>query len=354
MSTTLEDILTETATKIFKSRCTKELINEAEQGVFPIQLWNEVEEMGMTTMGIPEEAGGTGFIYKDALNILRIAGKYAAPIPLAETLVSNWLLHETGIIIGKSPKTIVLPSVNEIVEFTEDQDYWNISGQVKYVPFAECSSQIVVLGRTVNKEQIMGIVDRSQVLINGGQGLAGDSKDIVVFKNIRISKDSAKRIPNEIIKKVYNQLALTRIVLMSGALERVLELTVQHAKEREQFGRPIGKFQAVKQQLAVLAAQVSSGRTASDYVVDSINKGVDFEWEVAIGKVRLGEAVGIAVPIAHQVHAAIGFTYEHPLHHSTRRLWTWRDEYGNENKWAEELGSFILNDTNKPVWNLLI
>lgn len=354
MSTTLEEILTDTATKMFKSRCTKELINEAEQGIFPIQLWNEVEEMGMTTMGIPEEVGGTGFSYKDALNILRIAGKYSAPIPLAETLISNWLLHEKEIIIEDSPKVIALPNKNELVEFIEDKDHWSINGQVKNVPFAKFSSKIVVIGSTVNNQQIMGIVDRNQVLINEGKNLAGDAEDTVVFDNISIPKDSAKSIPIETIRKVYNQLALTRIVLMSGALERVLELTVQHAKEREQFGRAIGKFQAVKQQLAVLAGQVSSGRTASDYVIEAISNGNNFEQEVAIGKIKLGESVSVAVPIAHQVHAAIGFTYEHPLHHSTRRLWTWRDEYGNENKWAKELGNFILNKTSKPVWNLLV
>jgi len=72
--------------------------------------------------------------------------------------------------------------------------------------------------------------------------------------------------------------------------------------------------------------------------------------EVAVAKVRVGEAAGNGAAIAHQVHGAMGFTYEHSLHHSTRRLWAWREEFGNETLWAGRLGRLIAEHGAGELW----
>jgi alkylation response protein AidB-like acyl-CoA dehydrogenase len=132
--------------------------------------------------------------------------------------------------------------------------------------------------------------------------------------------------------------ALLRAAQMAGAMERALEIALEHANTRVQFGRAIGKFQAVQQMLALQASHTAAAAAAVDLGCDGLASG-DGLAECAVAKSRAGEAAGFAAEIAHQVVAAMGFTMEHPLHRYTRRLWSWRDEHGNEVFWNERLGA---------------
>ena len=76
----------------------------------------------------------------------------------------------------------------------------------------------------------------------------------------------------------------------------------------------------------------------------------DPSFEIAVAKVRVGEAAGIAAGLVHQVHGAIGFTYEHSLHFATRRLWSWRAEFGGESGWAMELGRRVAARGADALW----
>jgi acyl-CoA dehydrogenase len=131
-----------------------------------------------------------------------------------------------------------------------------------------------------------------------------------------------------------------RSVQMTGALEAVLELSVTYASDRRQFGSPLLRFQAIQEQLAILAAEVAATQAAVAVALD------EPDWQrTAAAKIRAGGAAGHAVRIAHQVHGAIGFTDEHQLHHFTRRLLSWRDEYGTEHEWAARLGSALVPES---------
>jgi acyl-CoA dehydrogenase len=137
--------------------------------------------------------------------------------------------------------------------------------------------------------------------------------------------------------------------MIAGAAERVLRESVQYANDRVQFGRPIGKFQAIQQSLAILAGEVTAAQTATLAACMSADRMPD-PCAVAMAKVRAGKAAGIAAGIGHQVHGAIGFTYEHSLHFATRRLWSWRSEYGAESHWAERLGIGAINRGGQNFW----
>ena len=142
---------------------------------------------------------------------------------------------------------------------------------------------------------------------------------------------------------------------MAGALEEVLELTVRYANERVQFGKPIGKFQAVQHQAAVLASHAAASSAAAHGALEALRRsqGTEIALEVMLAKIRIGEASGIAAAIAHQVHGAMGFTYEHVLHRSTRRLWSWRDEFGAEAHWAEQAGRLVSQTGGEGLWAYL-
>ena len=127
---------------------------------------------------------------------------------------------------------------------------------------------------------------------------------------------------------------LTRIALMAGALDRVYEITVRHASDRRQFGRPIGSFQAVQQHLVTIAQQAALAGVAADATARRPGG-----FEIAAGKLLANRAALTAGRAAHQVLGARGTTREHPLGQLTRRLWAWRSEYGDEHHWSTRLGA---------------
>jgi len=200
---------------------------------------------------------------------------------------------------------------------------------------------------------MVAAVDPGCCGISRGENLAGETRDDVTLDGVHAAGDEVAPAGGGVDEeRLRLRGALTRSVLMAGALDRVLELSVSHASERHQFGRPIGRFQAVQQQLATLAGEVAAAGTAADAAVVAAELG-DATFEVASAKVRTGEAAGKAAAIAHQVHGAIGFTERHPLHESTRRLWAWRDEFGAESEWAERLGSIIGGCGPENLWPIL-
>jgi alkylation response protein AidB-like acyl-CoA dehydrogenase len=119
-----------------------------------------------------------------------------------------------------------------------------------------------------------------------------------------------------------------------------------------QFGRPIAKFQAIQQQLALAAEQVAAAGVAVASAVVAADTS-DLAFAAGSAKLRVGEAAGKVCDIVHQVHGAIGFTHEHRLHQLTRRLWSWRDEFGVESAWALELGRLMASQGADGIWPFL-
>ena len=128
---------------------------------------------------------------------------------------------------------------------------------------------------------------------------------------------------------------------MAGALERTLEMTVAFANQRVQFGKPIGKFQAVQHQIAVMAEQVCAARMAARIGCESDGVWPD-PLRAAAAKSRTSEAAAIVAPLAHAIHGAIGITAELDLQLFTRRLHQWRAEHGSETYWNAILGRAVL------------
>lgn len=151
-----------------------------------------------------------------------------------------------------------------------------------------------------------------------------------------LGHDGPERLPLELA-------AVVTAAQMVGALERVLELSVAFANQRVQFGRPIGKFQAIQHQLAVMAEQVASARMAAQIGCQGRSQGwVPDRLRAAVAKSRTSEAAGIVAPMAHAIHGAIGITAELDLQLYTRRLHAWRVEHGSELAWNRVLGEAVL------------
>ena len=187
--------------------------------------------------------------------------------------------------------------------------------------------------------------------VTDAANLAGEPRGSFVFD--RVAAGGALLTPAQ-ASELRARYALARAVQMAAALEQVLAWTVQYAGERHQFGRPLGKFQAIQMELAEMAGEVTAVTALTDAAVQALDRNAaDFVLPAAAAKVRAGAAVEVVARLAHQVHGAIGFTQEHKLHHLTRRLWSWRDEAGSELVWSRVLGAGVLADGPDGLWPAL-
>lgn len=329
-------LIEDTAARIFRDLCTKETVDAAEKGQWPAGLWQALEESGLVLAAVPEEYGGGGCALGDQMALLRLAGRFAAPLPLTETFLAGWLLSKAGRTAPPGPMTAACASDAE--------------PRIDNVPFAGEASRIVVLVRTKSGAHLVNL-EKGGYEIRPGKNLAGEPRDTLLLNHATL--DGLSSTPVEIDEAAFTRMgALCRVAQMAGALERILELTIEHANVRVQFGRPIGSFQAVRQQIAALAAQVAAASVAADAAVAAAERG-EGAVEIAAAKARVGEAAGVAAAIAHQVHGAMGITYEHLLHQYTRRLWSWRDEFGPETRWQRELGRALTARGADQLWSFI-
>jgi len=347
MSDMRNDLLN-TVDRIFEEHCAKQVREAAEAGEWPAALWQAREEVGLTRAALPEEAGGSGLEFEDAMLVLRRSAYHAAPVPLAETMLAGRLLAAAGLAVPEGALGVAPAFAGERFEFAQGAAGMTLSGAARRVPWGNSCAHAVVAGESAGKG-VLGLVSTEGCARGVEKNLAGEPRVLLEF-------DAAPLIAYANVDGIGARLAtegaLLRSVQMAGALEHVLEYSLQYANERVQFGRPIAKFQAVQHMLAQLAGQVASASAAADAAVEASSLAPD-EFAVAVAKSRAGEAAGKGAEIAHQVHGAMGYTREHNLHYCTRRLWSWRDEFGNETHWQSRLGRAVAAQGPDALWPML-
>lgn len=345
----LRTILAEAVARLFTDRVTKDLLQSAEAGEWPAGLWQAVEENGLTLALVPEASGGAGGAWADAHIVVSAAGRHAVPLPLAETIVAGWLLSEAGLDVPRGPLSVAPVRREDRLSLRRVGNGWRLSGMAARVPWGRAAAHVVVAAGVEGRTMVALVAAGSAEVIED-KNLALEPRDTLTWEDAPVIAAAApERVPAD---AVWLYGALVRSAQMAGGLESALAQAVQYAKERRQFGRPIGAFQAIQQQLAVLAGQTAAASVAAANAFRAADRG-DPAFEVAVAKVRAGEAAGIAASIVHQVHGAIGFTYEHSLHFVTRRLWSWRAEFGGEGHWAATLGESVAARGADALWPYL-
>lgn len=304
----------------------------SEGGGFSAAAWGEIEAAGLTTALLPEAAGGFGVAPSDALSLLVVAGRHGLALPLAETMLAGWVLAQAGIAVPGGVLTVAELAEVSVGEGSARGVAWDVA-------WGREAGHLVVLA-----EGRVALVSVAGCSVEVGVNIAGDSRDTLRFDGVAVTGECA--VTGDGLRAAG---AATRALLIAGALEAVLATTVRYAGERVQFGKPIGRFQAVQQQLAVLAGQVAAAGAAAGLAAERFGEVLPG----AAAKVRAGEAAGLGAAIAHQVHGAIGFTEEHHLHRLTRRLWAWRDEWGNEAVWSRILGRHLAAAGPERLWGEL-
>jgi acyl-CoA dehydrogenase len=350
---TSDGLVAEAATRIFRDHCDPQTVNRAKDDAWKPPAWAALEDAGLTLAWVPAELGGAGASMADGFAVLRETGRFAVALPVAETLLAGWLLGRAGITAPNGAMACGPAREGEHLTVARDG---LLSGRMRAVAFAADARHLAVLARQEAGGNAVALVEAGTARIASGSGIAGDALNVVNFEAVRpIAVDAA---PAGLDADALLQLGATaRAVQMAGALEAILDLTVAYANERVAFERPIAKFQAVQHNLARLAGEVAASIAAAGSAADTIANADGFGeavfLEAASAKIRVGEAAGEGAAIAHQVLGAIGFTQEHTLHRFTRRLWAWRDDFGNESYWAVRLGKLVAAKGADQLWPML-
>jgi len=308
-------------------------------------LWRQVEEMGLPLLLVPESAGGIGGNWEDALVVLQPLGSHAIALPLAESMLATRLTALAGL---ELPSGVVGLAPNTKGRLEPDRLSRNprFTGKLIGVPWGVQADAVVAVVEQDGCRFVVLLRRAAASSINTSSNLAGEPRNLLCFEDVEVS---AARCDHQEALRPTHFCALLRVGQIAGALESVLARSIQHAKERTQFGRPIGDFQAVQQQLAQLGAEAAAVDCAAHAACRAAARS-DAAFEIAAAKLRANLAIGAATGIAHQVHGAIGFTREHPLHHFTQRLWSWRSEFGNDRYWSGVLGAAVAMRGADAFW----
>ena len=346
------NIVADTATRIFADLADPQTVNAAKDAAWKLPLWRALEDAGLPLAWVPDELGGAGASLADGFEILQVAGRFAVPVPLGETLLAGWLLARAGLKAPPGAMTVAPVRPKETIALTADG---TLRGRARGVPFAREAQHIAVLA-TRGGSPTVALVAAKDCRISEGRTLAGDASNEVTFDGVRPLETGPA--PHDLDAAVLMLMGATvRSVEMAGALEAVLSHTVRYASERVAFERPIAKFQAVQHNLARLAGEVAAAVAAAGSAADAIAQAQAIDdgvfLEAAAAKIRCAEAAQEGVAIAHQVHGAIGFTKEHILHRFTLRLLSWRDDFGNESHWAVALGNLVAARGADDLWPLV-
>lgn len=339
-------LIADMTARIFADLADPQTLNAAADDGWRAPLWRALEEAGLTRAWLPEAAGGAGLDLATGFEILRISGQYAAPVAIAETLLAGWALNQAGIAVPEGVMTVAPMRARD--GLTLDQD-GALMGTARSVAHGGEAAHVVVV-----EHPHCYLVAQERYTIRPRETDMGGERADLVFHGAEPAATGELDGGWEALERLG---AVARACQMTGALETALHLVTGYTGEREAFGRKIGKFQAVQQNLAQLAGEVAAAMTSSGSAAATLaEEGASADavlLEVAAAKIRVGEAVETGAAIAHQAMGAIGWTQEHALQRFTRRMWGWRDDFGAEADWAVRLGTMVAAGGGREIWPLL-
>lgn len=360
-------LVVDAAERLFGQPLESALHDRAEAGALDAGLWQQVSAAGFPLLLASEAAGGFGGGWATACQVLAALGQAQLPLPLAETLLAAQLLSAAGLPVPDGPLTVLELAQAPGLRWAHTCGVAALDGVAHHVPWAR-HARAAAVSLPGGQVGLLPLHTDAGSLAPGVQlqpwanhaGLPADSLCLDQARLVAVAPHGLG-----LDHAVWTLGALARSAQLVGALASVLAQSVQYAGERVQFGQAIGKYQAVQQQLALLAGDVVAARVATEVAAAEApwvgapvaaagavprHPARAFAFSTAVAKVRCGEAAGRGAAIAHQVHGAIGFTQAHALHRATRRLWAWREEFGSDAHWAAALGRAAIGAGAAGFW----
>ncbi|MCX5041870.1 acyl-CoA/acyl-ACP dehydrogenase [Aldersonia sp. NBC_00410] len=304
------------------------------------ELWSALDEAGLTRLVESAETGGSGASWCEAAALLSAGAEQLAAVPLAENdLLAGYLLDAAGLPRDETIRTAGL---------------LDAEGVAAVVPWAGRVERIV-LAWPGGDGWLAADVPASDVTITPGANAASEPRDGV---RVDLGSLTGVALDDVAVEQFRLRGALARSIQSCGAMERVLRICVEHTTTREQFGRPLAKFQAVQAMVAAIATESALARAAAEHAVAVVTeddwRGPRIEFAVAAAKSTSAHAATLVARNAHQTLGAIGFTMEHQLHRFTNRMLSWRSEFGSVRYWDDVLSDAAVASGSAGVWPLIV
>ncbi|AKH86229.1 hypothetical protein AA958_32930 [Streptomyces sp. CNQ-509] len=351
-----QELIKDTARGLLESRSASAGARAVagEPAGYSAALWKEMVGLGWTGLALPEAHGGVGTGFLELCLVVEEMGHALVPSPFLATAACCGLpLARFGTEaqqarwLGEIARGRVMSAVPGRWDGTGGEiaavgagDGFVLDGTAEFVPYAQAAEDLLV----VPGEGPALLVDASApgVVREPLDAVGADRPCRVRFDGVRVPRDRALPAGREVAQAIDAYGAAATCAAMVGAAQRVLDLTVAYAAEREQFGRPIGSFQAVQHHCANMAIDVLSSRFMAYEAIWRLSEGLDAAAEVSMAKAWVSEACRRVCDTGHQVHGAIGFTHEHDLHFFSCQMAAWALAFGDaDHHWdrvADHLG----------------
>jgi alkylation response protein AidB-like acyl-CoA dehydrogenase len=374
-----QELIASTAAGFLEARCPMAHVRqmEADPAGYSPALWKEMADLGWTGLALPEEHGGSGGSFVDLCVVVEQMGRFQLPSPFLPTVVlcgravavhgsDEQRASRLGAIargetimsyVRAAPGSGWGPLGSDVVA-RRDADGFVLEGAGMFVPYAHVSDELVVMARHAGG----GPGELTAFLVAGDAGgvsteplqtVHPDHQHRVELAGVRVSAGDVlgdEGGGGDVAATVAAFGAAATCAAMVGGAQRVLDMTVQYAKEREQFDTPVGAFQAVQHHCANMGVDVLSSRLIAFEAIWRLSEGLGADEEVSMAKAWVSEAYRRVCALGHQVHGAIGFTREHDLHYFFRHAIASELAFGDADYHWERIADHLgLPDTAPPA-----
>ena len=373
--TEIQQMLKTSAQEFLGRECPTTLVREMEEDErgYPDELWRQMSSLGWAGVPFPEVYGGTGGDFLDLAMLLEEMGRALAPSPYFSTVILGGLtILDAG---NDAQKDDLLSRVCDgsglmtlaVTEASGTYDAWGVettataegnghalNGTKLFVPDAHVADVIIVAARTAQGGDpeagitLFLVPARMEGLeISPIRTIGSERQSEVTLNNVRLP---ASAVLGEvdggwpIAERAIQRAVAGHCITMLGGATAVLDMTVEYVKQRTQFGRPVGSFQAVQHHCAEMATDVEGCRGVAYQAAWMLAEGIPAQREISIAKAWISQAYRRVCATAHQCHGAIGFTKEHDLQLYTRRAKVQELSYGDTNYHKELAMASIAGD----------
>jgi len=333
-----QEFIKNAARDLLAKECTPAHVRAMEEDSrgYSTELWRKMAELGWMGLALPEAHGGVGYGFLDLCVLIEEQGRVRLPGPFLETVVLGALpIERFGTAAQKSDYLAAIAGGERIMVYAEaepgatwstddvelaaapDGDHFVLNGTKLYVPYAHVADDVLVVART-GEGITLFVVDAEDpgVSCEPLETIGRDHQCRVVLENVRVPKGNVLGGVDggrDVVDAIRAWGAAAKSIQMVGGAQRVLDMTLEYANQREQFGRPIGTFQAVQHHCANMAVDVIGARFIAYEAIWRLDEGLDAAREVSMAKAWASDAYRRVCTLGHQVHGAIGFTKEHDL-----------------------------------------
>ena len=364
-----QQMLKNSAQEFLEAECPDTYVREMEQDEngYTTEMWQKLAEQGWLGLIIPEKYGGVELEFQDLTILLEEMGRFMLPGPYFSNVVLGGMsIMDSG---TEEQKQEYLPRIAEgqiivTLALNEPSGRWDpegiqltateaggkyaLNGTKLFVPNAHISDYIVVVARTGDGENDISLF----ILPSQSNGInqtllktiASDRQSEVTFDNVELPASSLLGEKNrgwQTIEKVLKWGAIGKCAEMSGGGQSVLDMTVEYAKQRTQFGRPIGTFQAIQHHCANMATDVEGAKFITYQAAWMLSEGLPADREVAMAKAWVSDAYKRVCALGHQSHGAIGFTKEHNMQLYSRRAKAAELAFGDSDLHLDKVAEII-------------